>query len=228
MRIFSNLFISRKDKERCSATLIKWNTFYQELTKEEQIKFVKRTFQFIGDSDFITEGNKQLSLEVKTIISGAFIQMTFGLKRFLLSQYNTIFVAPRAYSYKHTEDVYHGDVNTKSKRVTLSWPKVKEGFAIPDDAINLCIHELGHCLYIEQTERGRFFSDAAWKQWHLLALPIMRKLKSHKSNSLRSYGGNNELEFFSVSLETYFENPKGLEKEYPIYFKFLQKLLNLG
>lgn len=223
--IFPFLY-SKTRKATCHKTLLLWNTFYQGLNQREQKKFIYRTLRFVGDSKFLKGKKQEPSLEVKTIISGAFIQMTFGLRKYLLNQYNTIYIASKPYSYKHTDAIYHGDVNTKTKRVTLSWPKVKEGFAIPDDALNLCIHEFGHCLYIEQTERGGFFKDSEWNKWHVLAKPIMHQLNQNKSSSLRKYGASNFLEFFSVSLETYFENPDELNSDFPEYFAFLQYILN--
>ena len=90
---------------------------------------------------------------MKIVISSAFTQVTFGLKIVTFSKFNTIFIAPSSYTYKKVNQFFDGDVNIKTSRVNLSWPAVKRGFKISDDALNLCIHEFGHCLIIENPKR---------------------------------------------------------------------------
>lgn len=163
------------------------------------------------------------------LISSAFVQITFGLNVDLLRHFKTITIVPKPYSYKHTNKTYNGDVNPKSKKISLTWPVVEKGFSVPDDALNLSIHEFGHVLIIENSLRNyleRIFPEKKWIHFKALAKRESLLLKNGKNKVLRSYGAANLMEFFSVSLETFFEKPNQFNRFSPELYKSLSDVLN--
>lgn len=165
---------------------------------------------------------------MKIIIASAFVQITFGLDVKYLKIFNHIFIAAQAYSYKNRRDLFHGDVNIHTKKVTLVWPIIKKGFTIEDDALNLCIHEFGHCLLFENTSRNSWisvFDEAAFDNWKQEALIKYRKIRNNENTLLRDYGGTNLIELFSVCLEAFFEQPKRFNDQEPLLFTSICHLL---
>ena len=169
-----------------------------------------------------------LSGQMRIIISSAFIQITFGLRKHRLRDFESIRVVARAYSYLWNEEFYHGDVNLSLSRITLAWPAVAKGFNIPDDSMNLCIHEFSHCLALQERVSifYSFFNPVSWSYFKDIAHENLVRVKAGESKVLRKYGGTNWMEFFSVAMETFFENPKKMALHEPKIYQVLVRLLN--
>lgn len=221
-------FLREKSKAEVHLVLLKWSTYYKDLSTINQEIFKIRTLIFIKTTRFLSDPNFYVSPEMKILISSAFTQVTFGLKIITLSKFNTIFIAPSSYTYKKVNQFFDGDVNIKTSRVNLSWPAVKRGFEFSDDALNLCIHEFGHCLIIENHKRKYIgiFNENNLERYKNTAIYSMDQIRTMEHSFLRNYGGENLMEFFSVSLETFFEKPDEFSQKLPKLYNSLAKLLN--
>lgn len=207
--------------------MLHWSEYYSHLPPVKQRKFVLRTIRFFRSIIWEYHETFTLSKQAKIIISSAFTQITFGFKKHKLHDFETILVMPRSYSYIRTKLLFNGDTNLMKTRITLAWPAVKKGFEIPDDSMNLCIHEFAHCLVLEDRVSlfYRFFNKTEYQEFTYLAERIMPRVKRGESKVLRKYGGTNLMEFFAVSIETFFENPMLLYQHEPELFKSLKTLM---
>ncbi|WP_232829238.1 zinc-dependent peptidase [Aureibaculum luteum] len=216
-------------KEECHKILINSNFYYEGLSQNKKETFLVRTLIFRFRTNFDSKPDFILTQKMKTIISSAFAQITFGLNMHTLSKFNHVFVTPSSYAYKHNNVLLDGDVNLRTKRVNMSWPTVKKGFEINDDALNLAIHEFGHCLIFENTARSylsRIFKESAFEKWKKHAHLKYLKIKNKENVVLRDYAGSNLIELFSVSLETFFEKPHHFYDNEPELFLSMVILLN--
>lgn len=204
------------------------NTYYQGLSKENKDIFQIRTLIFLFHTNFDSKPGFLLTQKMKTIISSAFVQITFGLNFHTLSKFNHVFITPTSYAYKHNNILLDGDVNPHTKRVNMAWPAVKKGFKINDDALNLAIHEFGHCLLFENASRpyiSRIFKKRAFEEWKIEAQKKFDTIKAKENKILRDYAGTNIIELFSVSLETFFERPQSFYNQEPELYLSMAKLL---
>ncbi|RUA12458.1 MAG: hypothetical protein DSY82_01275, partial [Flavobacteriia bacterium] len=163
-----NLFFGSKLKSECHQILIDKNTYYKNLSSENKKIFLIRTLYFYAFTYFTSERRYPIKKSMEFLISSAFVQITFGLNVDLLRHFKTIEIVPESYSYRDTNKTYHGDVNPKSKKISLVWPVVERGFLISDDALNLSIHEFGHVLIIENSLRNylnRIFPQKKWSHF---------------------------------------------------------------
>jgi len=218
----------KKTKVECHQILLKSNTYYQSLSDFNKLHFQLRTLRFIANTNFSSEPGFLVNKKMKVIISSAFVQITFGLKTDTLNKFNDVFIAPSAYSYKNNQAIFHGDVNLKTKKVNMSWPAIEKGFKISDDALNLSIHEFGHCLLFENHTRSYFskiFNKDDFAHWKQEAEIKFRKVKAKENKVLRDYAGTNLIEFFSVSLEAFFEQAEYFERNEPKLYKSMSTLL---
>jgi len=205
------------------------NRYYQNLSAENRKIFLIRTLYFYAFTYFTSERNYPIEKSMEFLISSAFVQITFGLNVDLLNHFKTIVIVPESYSYRNTNKTFNGDVNPKSKKISLVWPVVEKGFSVPDDALNLSIHEFGHVLIIENSRRSylnRIFPQKKWSHFKTLAKKESLLMKNGKNRVLRSYGATNLMEFFAVSLETFFEKPYHFSRYAPELYKSLCELLN--
>jgi len=225
---FIGAFFKQKTKKECHTILLASNTYYKNLSEANRNTFRIRTLIFLWTTRFNSEAGFLLSNQMKILISSAFVQVTFGLKIITLDTFNDIFITPRSYSYKNIKAIFDGDVNLYTKKVNMSWPAIERGFEIPDDSINLAIHEFGHCIFFENSTRSylfRIFKDKDFEIWKKLAEEQLQKIKSKENTVLRDYGGTNLVELFSVSLEAFFEQPVYFESNEPILYVSMAKLL---
>ncbi len=204
-----------------------WSSYYQGLSIALKRRFIIRAIRFFRTIEFKCHEELAISKQMKIIISSAFVQITFGLKKHKLSDFTTIYLMPRAYSYFQNKLYYSGDVNPQLHRITLSWAAVQKGFEIHNDALNVCIHEFGHCLLIENKRSFiyYYFDYRAWKEYKIEAKKKLAKIRSNKNSVLRDYGGSNLMELFSVALEAFFEQSEKFKKGEPQLYNSMLRLL---
>lgn len=204
------------------------NSYYQSLSKKNKDVFQIRTLIFLFTTNFDSKPEFVLTQKMKTIISSAFVQITSGLNFHTLSKYNHIFISPSSYAYKHNNILLDGDVNQHTKRVNMSWPAIKKGFEINDDALNLAIHEFGHCLIFENAGRSyltRIFKERTFTKWKIEAQKKFATIKAGENKILRDYAGTNLIELFSVSLEAFFEKSNEFYNHEPELYLSMVELL---
>lgn len=208
---------------------MEWNGYYQGLSSEKKKIFRIRTILFRKTTSFQTDLNLELTNEMEILISSAFVQLTFGLKHAVLRIFNDIFITPKPYSYNHIDHTFDGDVNLYTKKVSLTWPVVEQGFNINNDGINLALHEFAHCLILENSRMSylsRTLAENELDNWKIIGQKKIEKIRSKKNRLLRDYAGNNLMELFAVSIEEFFERPDHFYRKEPsLYFSFC-RLLN--
>tara|TARA_R110002074_G_scaffold57077_10_gene140537 strand:+ start:8774 stop:9517 length:744 start_codon:yes stop_codon:yes gene_type:complete len=225
---FISLFLRQKSKQECHKILSKWSTYYTGLSASNKKSFVVRTLLFLHTTDFDSKEGFELTLEMKLVICSAFVQITFGLRQDVLNIFNEVFVTPTSYSYTGRDVFYDGDVNPFTQRVNLSWPAVEKGFIITDDGLNIAIHEFCHCLIIENSKRSylaRTFNESDLNQWKALAIKKIPTVKAGEYKIFREYGGTNLMELFSISIETFFEQPQEFYAYSPRFYRMTAKVL---
>jgi len=224
-----NIQYPKSRKKACHEILMESNDYYQDLSTEMRSVFVMRLLYFLKNVDFISSPKIRLNFAIKVLVSSGFIQITFGLKRYRLKYFERICIAHKAYAYKSIGTLYHGDTNPKTAQINLVWKIVEKGFRIPDDALNLSIHEFSHALILDNKERMSFKKVYRHKDLirYLLAAKIeMNRMRAGHSSLFREYGTTNLMEFFAVSVEVFFEQTKRFSLEYPLLFERLSLLLN--
>ncbi len=228
MHFWYQLIYSNREKSIVHHVLLKWSTYYQKLKPQAQRRFVLRCIRFYTSIEWTAHKDFKPSRQAKIIISSAFTQITFGLRKHRLKDFDTIFVLPRPYRYIQSDLMFNGDVNLSNGRISLAWPAVERGFQIPDDSLNLCIHEFAHCLMLENRVSifFYFFQYNHWIKYKELANQKLKKMKAGKSHFLRAYAKTNEMEFFAVALESFFEEPRAFKSHEPELYKALVRLMN--
>lgn len=220
-----------KDLETLSSKyhniLSQYNDYYVKLNPELQRTFRERVYV---SSQFITFKPVQfdrVSDEMKILITSALIQITLALDKFILRRFNTILVIPNTYSFREF-DALLGHVDYDENLIAMSWPSVKSGFIIPDDAHNVALHELAHALHRENHDRmffADFFDAVSVNLWNDTGLTELYKIRAQRHTYLRDYAGKNMLELFAVCMECFFEQPDAFKKQVPGLYHIMTQLL---
>lgn len=205
--------------------LNKRNLFFNRLSFDNQYKFIERLDEFIKHKKFIIHDTKGYK-EMPILISGAAIQLTFGLKEYVLPCFTEIHIYPGAFIGLNPLRVLIGNVSGHT--ITISWKHFLMGAEIHDDNNNVGLHEMAHALYyqnmVDKLNTDEYFTHT---------FPHFNKVFDEAFVPVKSIGGlyseqasKNFQEFWAESIEIFFENPLQLQTHYPKLFNAICKVLN--
>lgn len=155
------------------------------------------------------------------------MQVTFGLETWDLSYFNQILIFPDEYKNPFTNQMHKGETNLGGF-MCFSWKDFLSGNKNTSDKINLGLHEFTHALRfngIKGADTDYFFENY-FPKWVSCATKDFVKTKNTNNSIFRKYGSVNINEFFSVTVETFFENPEQFKSQAPELFKHTSILLN--
>jgi Mlc titration factor MtfA (ptsG expression regulator) len=204
--------------------------YYTKLSAEEKKKFLGRTAKFISVKEFIPREGVDITGgldDIKTLISAAAIQATFGLSEYDLPHFTKIFIYPGPYYSNITKHWHKGEANPIGALV-FSWKDFKEGYRDEHDKINLGLHEMAHALMLSRVlaDGGEEFFNKYFDKWWAVSNVEFQKLEKHQASFFRDYGGTNPEEFFAVCIEHFFEASDEFKLKHPEIYRQTCILLN--
>lgn len=205
--------------------------FYKKLSPENRKFFNHRVVSFINNYNFSGREGLEVTEEMKVIIAGVYVMLTFGFRNYLIETFDKILIYPTEY-YSRMSGAYHkGEYNMPLKAVVLSWDYVKKGVEIKDDNLNLAIHEFTHALNVHGLKSGdngaTIFHDTYIEIVEHVEKPEIKN-KLNQSSYFRAYAQTNRFEFFAVILENFFETPEAFKKQFPELYLKVKKMLNFN
>ncbi len=223
---FQSLFISKQRRQELHIFFNKFFIYYNQLPEKLKSRFLYRVHDLNNFISITGKQNFKVTDEVKLFVVAAQVQLTFGYKKYFLSHFRNVLIYPDSYLNIITGSMHDGEVNPRGA-IVLSWKKFLKGYAIPDDKINLGLHEMAHALMhtIIRSDQHEAGLDYYLKKIIKISQPEIQKIRSHETQFFREYAGTNVFEFFAVAIEYFFEDPQGLKKELPELYIHLTKLL---
>lgn len=203
---------------------------FQDFNSAQKKTFLKRFAWFISKKPFVFYGDIQNKEEIKSYVAASAVLVTMGLKSYKFENaIKRVVVYPSKYYSKIAKRHHIGEYNPRLKTLVFSAEDVKEGFRIPNDNVNLGLHEIAHALMIETRKRG---------SWEAKRFKVgLRKLseiynsaafqnKLANDTYFRTYATTNFFEFFAVLVESFFESRSELQSKYSEMHSYLEKMLN--
>lgn len=207
--------------------------YYNTLSKEEQHRFEQNIQVFLSEKR-ITGIKTDIDDAVRVLVAASAIIPIFGFKEWEYDTLGEVLIYPNRFSkdFKtegHGRNVL-GMVGTGTMRgiMILSKKALLDGFAKNNDGQNTAIHEFVHLI---DAQDGHFDGIPALldKQyiapWMNLMYQEIEKIKQRKS-TIDPYGATNEVEFFAVASEYFFEKPHLMKEKYPDLYKMLTKIFH--
>jgi Mlc titration factor MtfA (ptsG expression regulator) len=144
-----------------------------------------------------------------------------------MSYFKDIYVLADAYHMENEDELYIGHVAPDG--IYLSFKHFLYGYSNRNDNVNVAVHEMAHALLY-----NNFFAQYGidshfrlnYEKFSSSTGPILADVIANRRSYLRSYAFSNLHEFWAVSVEAFFENPKGLRLNMPELFDALCRVLN--
>lgn len=204
----------------------KYNSYYHNLTAEKQMQFTDRVKQFIRSKDFYICAPKGYK-EMPILISASAVQITFGLKDFLLPHFANIVIHPEEYFAYDPFRVLVGNVQGQS--ISLSWKHFLHDYQHPHDGKNVGLHEMAHALQVQylfsKTKRSNSFKED-YAHYDRIDDAILHAERSSSSRLFDDNALRNSNEFWATAVELFFEKPSELRAQYPDLYKSMHIVLN--
>jgi MtfA peptidase len=203
--------------------------YYKRLEEKDKKFFEKRVQYFINIKRFIPRNFPKVTDEMKALIAGSAIQLTFGLPKVYFSHFDKIIIYPDEYYSLINRRNHKGEVNVRGGIIVLSWKYFVQGYIDPEDSINLGLHEMAHALRLENSifnDEFGFLDEKTLTTWDRLAEQEMKNNGCGDTGFFRSYACENKQEFFAVAVENFFERPQKLYDYNSEIYLTMAKLLN--
>jgi len=200
--------------------------YFNQLNESNKQKFLKRVYNFRKSKSFHFHG-LDAQEEVMILVSGASIQVSFGLKNYLLPFFKEIYILSDAYQALEAKELYIGHVSPTG--IYISWKHFVRGFADYSDGMNVALHEMAHALYHESFSKETGIDWDFRRDFEKLPAffgPLMTQAIVQKKSYLRGYAFTNFHEFWAVSVEYFVENSQGLKDNLPQLYTILCDTLN--
>ncbi|MBI3133289.1 MAG: zinc-dependent peptidase [Bacteroidetes bacterium] len=202
--------------------LTKYVAYYRELDQPKRKKFITRLHELIEHMEFLGEQGQEINLKVSTLCCAPVIQITMGLDTYLFNSYHTIVVYPRRFFSEKQAAYVKGGVS-RGDVIFFSFEDLLKGYAIPNDALNLGLHEMAHAIHIEYFDEA---FERRFPQWEKTAEQEVVKMRYQQDPVLRNYAGQNKHELFAVCVETFFEQAAEMKLKAPGLYEAMCDLLN--
>ena len=208
------------------AVLTKHFQYYNRLLDVDREKFISRLRKFIDNKIFIIHARKGYR-EMPILISASAIQLTFGLRKYLLSHFNIIQVFPEAFVGLEPFRILIGNVTGNT--INIAWKQFLEGYKNKYDLQNVGLHEMAHALYYQNFETELYvdkdFKDA-FQKFNAIGDKVYHVEKVVTIGLYSEYAIKDFQEFWAESIEIYFKSPDRLQLHYPDLYKALCDILH--
>jgi Mlc titration factor MtfA (ptsG expression regulator) len=201
-------------------------SYFNDLPHELKLRFVNRAHQFKAGKKFHFVGLEKND-DAAILVSASAIQVTFGLKNYMMSYFKDIYILSDAYQMDNEEELYIGHVAPDG--IYLSFKHFLYGYSQKNDNINVAVHEMAHAL-LYNNFFAQYGTDSHFRlnyeKFSSSTGPILANVIANRRSYLRSYAFSNLHEFWAVSVEAFFENPAGLKLNMPELYEALCRVLN--
>ncbi len=207
--------------------LVKRFPFYNRLPADQQLIFIQRLRKFIACKTFKIHGENKFK-EMPVLISAAAIQLTFGLRKFLLPHFKFIHIYPQEF-LRVKPILCFLEGNVSGHAINLSWKHFLDGYAIPNDGLNVGLHELAHALYYQTFEAAENIDSNfrnSYDSFNVNGNMAYDSEKTVEGGLYSEYAVKNFQEFWAESVELFFEKPVEMSKYYPDLYDTMKSLLN--
>jgi len=238
--IFTLLRQRRRRRLRARPFPKKWLTliqrhvlFFNRLSAADRAELLGHIQIFLAEKRFEGCSGFAITDEVRVIIAAQACLLLLHRRTDYFPNLLTILVYPLTYMAEERRQVGEhlweegtvsrlGETGRRMGSLVLSWGAVKHGAADPADGKNVVLHEFGHQLDFEN-DAADGVPGLATREQQLAWAEVMQSEyaslraadESGIATLLDTYGATNPVEFFAVSVEAFFEQPRALRAHHP-------------
>ena len=200
------------------------------LNPDQRRKFLERFAWFKSKKPFIFYGNIENKEEIKAYVTASAVLLTLGMNNYRFEKSIVrVIIYPSKYYSKISRRHHIGEYNPRLRTLVFSAEGLKDGFGIPNDNVNLGVHEVAHALMIETLRKPSFeaksFQVGLAKIKELFETDAFSEQLA-QTTYFREYGQTNFVEFFAVITENFVETPHMFKQDFPELYEIVRRMYN--
>lgn len=215
--------------------------FFHKLSLSDRFELLGHIQVFLAEKRFEGCGGFEITDEVRVTIAAQACLLLLHRETDYFPGLLTILVYPLTYMVQEDHQIGEhvweertvgrlGETGRRMGSLVLAWGAVKHGAADPADGKNVVLHEFAHQLDYEN-HAGDGVPALATREQQLAWSEVMKtefaSLRAADETGiptlLDTYGATDPVEFFAVSVEAFFEQPRALRDHHPRLYAELQK-----
>ena len=215
--------------------------FFHKLSGSDRFELLGHIQVFLAEKRFEGCAGFAITDEVRVTIAAQACLLLLHRKMDYFPGLLTILVYPLTYMVQEDHQVGEhlweertvgrlGETGRRMGSLVLAWSAVKHGAADPADGKNVVLHEFTHQLDYENRaadgvpELATREQQLAWSEVMQTEFASLRAAdETGIPTLLDTYGATDPAEFFAVSVEAFFEQPRALLARHPRLYEQLQK-----
>ena len=227
-RLWKREPVNRKTFLHYHNILVDTLPFYAALKPLYQAVFLHRTLDLLDTKSVIGREGLKITDEIRLRVMATMVQLTFGLRQYHFPNISQIVVMPDVF-YNKLMDVHLRGGTSPNGTIFFSWKHFEHGYEIPDDRMNLGLHEVAHAfqLWLEQARKRNKTLSNYFDAWMELAEAERKRMKAGHPSFFRKYAKTNNKEFFAVAVEHFFEAAHDFKEQMPQLYQHICLLLNM-
>ena len=214
--------------------------FFHKLSGSDRFELLGHIQVVLAEKRFEGCGGFEITDEVRVTIAAQACLLLLHRETDYFPGLVTILVYPLTYMVQEDHQVGEhvwqegtvgrlGETGRRMGSLVLSWGAVKHGAADPSDGKNVVLHEFAHQLDYENGAADGV-PELATREQQLTWTEVMKSefasLRAADESGiptlLDTYGATDPVEFFAVSVEAFFEQPRALRTRHPRLYTELQ------
>jgi MtfA peptidase len=214
--------------------------FFRRLATRDRTELLDHIQVFLAEKRFEGCGGLAITDEVRVTIAAQACLLLLHRETDYFPSLLTILVYPSAYTVEEKRQIEEhvweagtvtrlGETGRRMGSLVLSWDAVKAGGTDSSDGKNVVLHEFAHQLDYENYAADGVPALAtreqqlAWSEVMRTEFAVLRGAdESGIATLLDIYGATDPAEFFAVSVEAFFEQPRALRSRHPRLYAELQ------
>src|SRR5215471_14537397 len=214
--------------------------FFNRLSGSDRTELLGHIQVFLAEKRFEGCGGLAITDEIRVTIAAQACLLLLHRRTDYFPGLLTILVYPLTYVVEEKRQVGEnlweegtvsrlGETGRRMGSLVLSWGAVEHGAADPADGKNVVLHEFAHQLDFENNavdgvpELATREQQVAWADVMRSEFASLRAAdESGIPTLLDTYGATDPAEFFAVSVEAFFEQPRALLARHPKLYGELQ------
>ena len=215
--------------------------FLRRLSASDRAELLGHIQVFLAEKRFEGCGGFAITDEVRVTIAAQACLLLLHRDTDYFPDLLTILVYPLTYMVQEDHQIGEhvweertvgrlGETGRRMGSLVLAWGAVKHGAADPSDGKNVVLHEFAHQLDYENHAADGVPGLATREQqstWSEVMKTEFASLRAADESGiptlLDTYGATDPVEFFAVSVEAFFEQPRALRARHPRLYAELQK-----
>jgi Mlc titration factor MtfA (ptsG expression regulator) len=199
---------------------------FERLPSEWRARFEDDVRLFLAETRITGIGTDSTE-ERRLLVAASAVTLTLGWPDAEWDRVTEVLLYPddfdRDYRFGADEEGRAGEAHPWGT-IILSVPTLEESFDYDDDGYHVGLHEFAHLLDVEQAlfdGMPRGLAAPARREWPgLVERETERIRKGH--SVLDEYGAEDEVEFFPVAVEAFFERPQALRRRHSELYETLR------